>query len=164
MFNEPHPEKSDYEVGFSLVEIPGVKASKFKSYVDQIVTRYKSYKEFSDAEDKFKGKYYCSYYDMSREQWYYIRNNELVEESFRSIFKGMTLTEVYIAFTKAIEQALGQLLAEEAGQNRKLSETKRESRFSKLFKSSEYFKPLKPIWNWQTLVRNFQLRSSEKGA
>jgi hypothetical protein len=79
MFNEPHFEKPDYVAGESLAEKQKVSARKLEWNFDQIGIRYKSYQEFSEAEDKFKGKYYCSYYDKSREQAYYIRNNELVD-------------------------------------------------------------------------------------
>jgi hypothetical protein len=88
MFYEPHPEQPEYKKGNSWCEKFYININDFKLSFDQIGIRYNSYQEFAQAADKFgesNKKYYCSYYDKSREQAYYLRNNALVNEAIKSV-------------------------------------------------------------------------------
>ena len=88
MFYEPHPEQPEYKKGNSWCEKFYINTNDFKLSFDQIGIRYNSYQEFAQAADKFgesKKKYYCSYYDKSPEQAYYLRNNALVNEAIKSV-------------------------------------------------------------------------------
>jgi hypothetical protein len=86
---EAHPEgyykflmPSDhpaYKYGDSWTEELGMSVDEFRTAFDKIGIRYKSKSEFDKAEDKFQGKFYCSYVDRRSNLTYYFRNNDLVD-------------------------------------------------------------------------------------
>lgn len=52
-----------YKNGDSWTEELGMSKDEFRTAFDKIGHRYKSKSEFDKAEDKFQGKFYCSYVD-----------------------------------------------------------------------------------------------------
>ncbi len=94
MFYEPHPEQPEYRKGNTWCKKFPININDFKLSFDQIGIRYSSYQEFAQAADKFgkfNKKYYCSYYDESLKQAYYVRNNALVNEAIKSVFGEVTV-------------------------------------------------------------------------
>lgn len=68
-----------YKIGDSWTEELGMSVDEFRTAFDKIGIRYKSKSEFDKAEDKFQGKFYCSYVDRRSNLTYYFRNHELVD-------------------------------------------------------------------------------------
>lgn len=79
-----------YKNGDSWVEEVGFTRRTFHTLFDQIGTRHKSKTQFFAAKDKFKGKFYASYYDRDTNQTFYIRNHKLAEEFIKSTKKPKT--------------------------------------------------------------------------
>lgn len=71
-----HPS---YKEGKSWCEDLGMSDDEFRTAFDKIGIRYKSKAAFDAAEDKFQGKYYCSYHDRRRNLTYYFRNHDLLD-------------------------------------------------------------------------------------
>lgn len=66
----------------------GMSKAVLGSTFKKIVTQYRTKKEYLSAEDKFKGKYYCSYIDTLDDiKTYYFRNNELVKQSLIQLYR-----------------------------------------------------------------------------
>lgn len=84
-FLEPCDHAS-YEIGDSWIEELGMSKDEFRSAFSKIGMVYKSKKEFDKAEDKFQGKFYCSYIDRIERRTYYFRNSTLIEEVLKTIF------------------------------------------------------------------------------
>lgn len=78
-FLAPSPDHPRYRPGQSWVEELGISDNEFRTAFDQIGFRYKSKGEFVRAEDKFKGRMYCSYVDRRENLTYYLRNHEIVD-------------------------------------------------------------------------------------
>jgi hypothetical protein len=72
-------EHPAYKDGDSWTEELGMSVDEFRTAFDKIGHRYKSKSEFDKAEDKFQGKYYCSYVDRRSNLTYYLRNHDLVD-------------------------------------------------------------------------------------
>lgn len=72
-------EHPAYKDGDSWTEELGMSVDEFRTAFDKIGHRYKSKSEFDKAEDKFQGKYYCSYVDRRSNLTYYFRNHDLVD-------------------------------------------------------------------------------------
>ncbi len=68
-----------YKDGDSWTEELGMSVDEFRTAFDKIGLRYKSKSEFDKAEDKFLGKFYCSYVDRRSNLTYYFRNHDLVD-------------------------------------------------------------------------------------
>ena len=68
-----------YKDGDSWTEELGMSVDEFRTAFDKIGIRYKSKSEFDKADDKFQGKFYCSYVDRRSNLTYYFRNHDLVD-------------------------------------------------------------------------------------
>ncbi|MGV1016761.1 MAG: hypothetical protein ACOYBW_05215 [Fluviibacter phosphoraccumulans] len=68
-----------YKIDDSWTEELGMSVDEFRTAFDKIGIRYKSKSEFDKAEDKFQGKFYCSYVDRRSNLTYYFRNHEMVD-------------------------------------------------------------------------------------
>ena len=68
-----------YKADDSWTEELGMSVDEFRTAFDKIGIRYKSKSEFDKAEDKFQGKFYCSYVDRRSNLTYYFRNHDLVD-------------------------------------------------------------------------------------
>lgn len=73
-------EHGSYKAGESWTEELGMSEAEFRTAFTKIGVVYKSKKEFYNSEDKFQGKYYCSYIDRLERKTYYFRNHELVRK------------------------------------------------------------------------------------
>lgn len=78
-------DNGSYKDGDSWIEEIGISKAEFRNAFSKIGVVYKSKKEFKEAEDKFKGKPYCSYIDRMERRTYYIRNHEKVKEILKSV-------------------------------------------------------------------------------
>ena len=72
-------EHPAYKDGDSWTEELGMSVDEFRTAFDKIGHRYKSKSEFDKAENKFQGKFYCSYVDRRSNLTYYFRNHDLVD-------------------------------------------------------------------------------------
>jgi hypothetical protein len=85
MFYEPCPGEPSYQRGNSWNEVLySWKLDDLKLVFDKIGVRYGSHKEFVEEKNKFKNKYYCSYYDKNTKQVHYLRNNEVADRAIDS--------------------------------------------------------------------------------
>src|ERR1044072_3239129 len=78
-FLKPAERNSAYKQGDSWTEELGFSDAEFRTAFDKIGVRYESKTEYFKAEDKFQGKYYCSYTDKIQKMTYYCRNHALVD-------------------------------------------------------------------------------------
>jgi hypothetical protein len=78
-FLKPAERNSAYKQGDSWTEELGFSEAEFRTAFDKIGVRYESKTEYFKAEDKFQGKYYCSYTDKIQHMTYYCRNHALVD-------------------------------------------------------------------------------------
>lgn len=83
-FMEPseHPR---YKAGESWCEELGMSADEFRTAFDKIGTRHKSKSLFEQAEDKFQGKFYCSYLDRRTNLTYYFRNHPHLDKALDAL-------------------------------------------------------------------------------
>lgn len=83
-FMEPseHPR---YRAGESWCEELGMSADEFRTAFDKIGTRHKSKSQFEQAEDKFQGKFYCSYLDRRTNLTYYFRNHSHLDKALDAL-------------------------------------------------------------------------------
>ena len=93
-FLEPATNEPQYKEGQSWTEELGVSDKVFRTAFARIGTHWGSKKEYENAEDKFQGKYFCSYYDRQRHLTYYFRNNDLVNALLDSLVLGEPQREV----------------------------------------------------------------------
>lgn len=70
-----------YKPGDSWCEELGISVDEFRTAFDKIGVRHKSKSQFDQAEDKFQGKFYCSYFDRRSQLTYYFRNHELLDRA-----------------------------------------------------------------------------------
>jgi hypothetical protein len=70
-----------YKQGDSWSEELGLSRRVFNSTFDAIGVRYKTKTEFMNAKDKFQGKFYASYHDRKKNQTFFVRNPELLQQS-----------------------------------------------------------------------------------
>lgn len=80
-------DHASYKEGESWVEELGMSKDEFRLAFSKIGTTYKSKKEFDKSEDKFQGKFYCSYIDRIERRTYYFRNSLLIESALKIIFE-----------------------------------------------------------------------------
>ena len=83
-------EHPAYKNGDSWTEELGMSVDEFRTAFDKIGLRYKSKSEFDKAEDKFKGKFYCSYVDRRSNLTYYFRNHDLVDAALDGLISHHT--------------------------------------------------------------------------
>lgn len=83
-FMEPS-EHLRYKAGESWCEELGMSADEFRTAFDKIGTRYKSKSQFEQAEDKFQGKFYCSYLDRRTNLTYYFRNHPHLDKALDAL-------------------------------------------------------------------------------
>ena len=87
-FMEPCPGHEQYRDGSSWCEELAISVDEFRGAFDKIGVRHKSKAAFDAAEDKFEGKFYCSYLDRRQNLTYYFRNHELLDAALdRLIFR-----------------------------------------------------------------------------
>lgn len=82
MESSEHPR---YKPGESWCEELGMSADEFRTAFDKIGTRYKSKSQFEQAEDKFQGKFYCSYLDRRMNLTYYFRNHPHLDKALDAL-------------------------------------------------------------------------------
>ncbi len=68
-----------FRKGDSWTEELGLSAEEFRTAFDKIGTRFKSKGLYDQADDKFQGKYYCSYLNRVENLTYYFRNHMLTD-------------------------------------------------------------------------------------
>jgi len=76
-----------YKKGDSWLEESGISGKRFARAFDKIGTRHRSLSAFEQAEDKFEGKLYASYYNRHTNQMFFVRNHELANEILNPFFK-----------------------------------------------------------------------------
>jgi hypothetical protein len=83
------PAKGDnpaYQAGDSWTEEMGMSDTKIANALKPICTSYKSFTAYkNEAGDKFKGKFYCSYYHKPSHQTFYLRNHDLVNAALKRL-------------------------------------------------------------------------------
>ena len=67
-----------YEENMSWIDVLAMSADEFRTAFGHIGIAHCSKKTFDSTDDKFKGKYYCSYHDRITHQTFYSRNNSLI--------------------------------------------------------------------------------------
>lgn len=112
VFYEPQPKQPHYYLGFSWSEKFHISVTRFKTAFDKIGVRYSSYREFAESEDKFRNKYYLSFYDRSRKQVYYLRNNELVTADIKKVFGETTIGMIFEGFYHLRNEAMEETFKE----------------------------------------------------
>lgn len=81
----PQQAHNSYRMGDSWSEELGLSGSEFRTAFDRIGIRYKSKGQFNSAENKFQGKFYCSYLDRRDNLTFYFRNHELLDTALDSL-------------------------------------------------------------------------------
>jgi len=76
-----------YKKDDSWAEELGCDRKCFTRSWKKIGFRHKSRMAFKEAEDKFKGKLYASYYDRHLNQMFFIRNHDLANETLKEFYK-----------------------------------------------------------------------------
>jgi hypothetical protein len=101
--SQPHRA---YQAGKSWTEELGFSEDEFRTAFDQIGVRYKSKKEFDAAGDnRFQGKFYCSYTDKLTHMTYYYRHPVAVDSALdwlvnRELYASaseLSETELYVS-------------------------------------------------------------------
>lgn len=77
-FLQPCEHKA-YRKGDSWTEEVGVSDEEFRTAFDRIGLRHPSKTAFEAADDKFQGKYYCSFHDKKQGLTFYFRNHAAVD-------------------------------------------------------------------------------------
>jgi hypothetical protein len=78
-----------YREGDSWTEEMGISDTKINNALKPICTHYQSFTAYKNEEgDKFKGKFYCSYYHKPSHQTHYLRNHEVVNKALESLSLG----------------------------------------------------------------------------
>ena len=91
-----------YKDGDSWTEELGMSVDEFRTAFDKIGIRYKSKSEFDKADDKFQGKFYCSYVDRRSNLTYYFRNHDLVDAALDEL-----LTKTNTSYPKTFKSPDG---------------------------------------------------------
>ena len=76
-----------YKDGDSWTEELGMSVDEFRTAFDKIGHRYKSKSEFDKSEDKFQGKFYCSYVDRRSNLTFYFRKHEAVDAALDELLR-----------------------------------------------------------------------------
>jgi hypothetical protein len=75
-----------YREGDSWTEEMGMSDTKIANALKPICTPYPSYTAYkNEAGDKFKGKFYCSYYHKPSHQTQYLRNHDITNAALKSL-------------------------------------------------------------------------------
>jgi len=75
-----------YQHGDSFIEELGFSADEFTTAFAKIGIVYKSKTEFESENDKFKGMFYCSYFDRKEGLTFYYRNHKLLDIELNKLF------------------------------------------------------------------------------
>ncbi|HEY0428910.1 MAG TPA: hypothetical protein VGC76_14105 [Pyrinomonadaceae bacterium] len=87
---EPRKDQAENIGGFSFTEELDLSRHYVKKALKEICAQYGSEEEFNQAEDKFKGKLYCSVYcESDKHRTYYYRNHALFSELKRIWLEGL---------------------------------------------------------------------------
>lgn len=89
-FLSPCPNNNNYKEGDSWEEEINISPDEFRTAFDKFAIRYKSKAEFLMQEDKFQGKFYCSYFDKIKGLTFYFRNDRIVDDAITSICNNVT--------------------------------------------------------------------------
>ena len=73
-----------YQKGDSWVEEMGMSKDKINNGLKSICTQYKSFSDYKKETDKFKGRFYCSYYHKPSHQTFYFRNHDKTNQALAS--------------------------------------------------------------------------------
>ena len=76
-----------YKKGDSWLEEVGLSRKRFARAFEEFGIKYHSRSAFEEAEDRFEGKLYASYYDRHTNQMFFIRNHDLANETLKPYFK-----------------------------------------------------------------------------
>lgn len=87
-------KNKEYTEGDSWCEELAFSKKEFKTAFSQIGFKYTSKKQFDEASDKFKGKYFCAFTDKIKGLTYYYRNHELADQILDEIVKKNTDTSI----------------------------------------------------------------------
>ena len=79
-------ENEYYKSGDSFTEELGFSIEEFTTAFSKIGIAYKSKTEFENEVDKFKGMFYCSYFDRKEGLTFYFRNHELLDTKLNELF------------------------------------------------------------------------------
>lgn len=78
-------EDECYREGDSWCEELYFSKVEFRNAFKRIGKVYKSKKDYLNSKDPFAGKLYLSYYDRIRRRTYYLRNHELINQTFENV-------------------------------------------------------------------------------
>lgn len=81
-------QNKHYKDGDSFVEELGFSIEEFTTAFSKIGIAYKSKTEFETESDKFKGMFYCSYFDRKEGLTFYYRNHKLLDTKLDELFTG----------------------------------------------------------------------------
>lgn len=84
-FQDPAPGHPMYKVGESWTEELGFTLTEFRGAFDRIGVRHKSKSDWTAAEDKFQGKFYCCFTDRRAGVTYYFRNHAAMDAALDAI-------------------------------------------------------------------------------
>jgi hypothetical protein len=76
-----------YKKGDSWLEEVGLVRKRFARAFEEFGIKYPSRSAFENAEDKFEGKLYASYYDRYSNRTFFVRNHDLANETLKPYFK-----------------------------------------------------------------------------
>lgn len=76
-----------YKKGDSWLEEVGLVRKRFARAFEEFGIKYPSRSAFENAEDKFEGKLYASYYDRYTNRTFFVRNHDLAKETLNPYFK-----------------------------------------------------------------------------
>ncbi|MCA1626004.1 MAG: hypothetical protein LC778_19850 [Acidobacteria bacterium] len=79
-------DNSAYRDGDSWTEEMGMSDTKINNAFKPICTHYRSFTAYkNEVGDKFKGKFYCSYYHKPSHQTYYLRDHDKTNAALKSL-------------------------------------------------------------------------------
>jgi len=79
--SKPKTDIGAYNEGDSWTEELGFSVKEFRVAFNKIGIAHKSRNKFNEADDIFKGKMYCSYYNRTERATYYLRNSKMVNDN-----------------------------------------------------------------------------------
>src|SRR6185437_10324130 len=101
-------------------------AKSFTSSFKKIGVKYKSRTAFEEAEDKFQGKMYASFYDRYSNRVFFVRNDEAVNEFFAGIYPPIKTNEPQIEIKENSQSCPGSNSLENLLRNGKNSRSYKE--------------------------------------
>jgi hypothetical protein len=84
-FQDPAPGHPMYKEGESWTEELGFTLTEFRGAFDRIGVRHKSKSDWTAADDKFQGKFYCCFTDRRAGVTYYFRNHAAMDTALDAI-------------------------------------------------------------------------------